>query len=211
MSGLAHGADSLLERDLALAEIPTLDEVRSGLGFRDDAQSLPAVAGGFGDLVLGDAVGEGLADQVEELCAGGVGAGLFPFEGDGALAQLGEVVHGRERSTPVALANSVDKPRLLANTIGMTTTQEVLAKHLNRAVDLVLCAADSVQDIPAATDQPCTHHGITREHIEQCCAEGVDCDLCGNLIPWERLGLTVEQVMDQDLVVLCSACQAVTR
>lgn len=60
---------------------------------------------------------------------------------------------------------------------------------------------------PAASDRPCTHHSVTREHVEQCCAEGIDCDRCSKLITWERLGLTVGELLALDSAVLCSDCE----
>lgn len=73
----------------------------------------------------------------------------------------------------------------------MTTTQQVLAKHLDRAVDIVL------------GDTTCTHTTPTREHLDECCADGVDCDNCGQPIE----GLTGAMLAaDGDEAAICRDC-----
>lgn len=100
--------------------------LRSASTLRDDAEPFAAVVDGAGYLGLTDAVGERFADQVEHLGAGCVGAGLLSFEGDRSALEFGEVVHD-VRLYP--LANSVDKGALLANTIGMTSTENLNAQR----------------------------------------------------------------------------------
>lgn len=52
------------------------------------------------------------------------------------------------------------------------------------------------------TEQPCTHTGVTREHLDQCCADGVDCDRCGSPIA----GMTGADLDPRDPWPLCPSC-----
>lgn len=53
----------------------------------------------------------------------------------------------------------------------------------------------------AALTPPCTHIEATREHLDTCCAGGVDCDLCGKPIN----GLTGLQLEPGEIAV-CTDC-----
>lgn len=49
---------------------------------------------------------------------------------------------------------------------------------------------------------PCTHTAVTAEHLARCCRDGVDCDICGHLIP----GLVLDPRNGPDQVIVCSDC-----
>lgn len=274
ISGLAHGTDSLLERQLSLIEIPTREEVLAGpLGFRDsgvpqelaDADGLALLdcvsLGGAGEereLVVGQSDGENLPARVP----GGWPTGAGSHEHEVTVSQSLNLSQYDDSTLRIARTDLARYDKCMTTTAydlliqEMTTSPDVIesieihvptriysmrvySDALGKPLDLDFAAASEsgartdtfdylatllgdafradgdvscyavgpiVDLYPAATDQLCTHLTITPEHLAQCCAEGVDCDRCSTLITWERLGMTVEQVMDRSNAVLCANC-----
>lgn len=85
----------------------------------------------------------------------------------------------------------------------MTTTAfDVLTRAMRHHPDLihaVVLIDDDTTDLHHLDDIPCTHKGVTPEHLAICCHDGIECDRCGHLTAFDpNLG--------PDDAVICPDC-----